>query len=40
MDIRNITVNGLFKTFEHKIDFSNGDIKIIIGENGIGKTAV
>lgn len=40
MDIRNITVNGLFKTFDHKIDFSNGDIKIIIGENGIGKTAV
>lgn len=39
MDIRNISVNGLFKTFDHKIDFSNGDIKIIIGENGIGKTA-
>lgn len=39
MDISKITVNGLFRTFKHKIDFSNGDIKIIIGENGIGKTA-
>ena len=40
MDIKSVIVNGLFHTFNHEIKFSNGNIAIIIGENGIGKTTI
>ncbi len=40
MDIKKIAVKGLFHTFNHEIIFSSGTIRIIIGENGVGKTAM
>lgn len=40
MNIKSIKVNGLFNAFNHEIIFSSGGIRIIIGENGIGKTAM
>lgn len=40
MNIKSVIVNGLFHTFNHEIKFNNGNIAIIIGENGIGKTTI
>lgn len=40
MNIKQITVHGLFNTFHHEIKFSSENIRIIIGENGVGKTTV
>ena len=40
MNIKSVIVNGLFHTFNHEIRFNNGNIAIIIGENGIGKTTI
>ena len=37
MNIKQITVHGLFNTFHHEIKFSSENIRIIIGENGVGK---
>lgn len=37
MEISKITIKGLFKTFTHEIELSNG-VQIIMGENGVGKT--
>lgn len=39
--IKSITVSGLFGTFNHNIEFSQGnDVTILLGQNGIGKTAI
>lgn len=41
MRIVNYLVKGLFKTYNHDIDFSgDGHLKILLGQNGIGKTAM
>ena len=40
MNIKSITVKGLFHTFDHKLLFNKNGISIIIGENGIGKTTI
>lgn len=41
MRIISYSVKGLFKTYNHDIDFSgDGHLKIILGQNGIGKTAM
>lgn len=40
MNIKSVIVNGLFHTFNHEIRFNSGNIAIIIGENGIGKTTI
>lgn len=37
MNIKSIQINNLFHTFNHNI-LLNKDIKIIMGENGVGKT--
>lgn len=39
MDIRKIEINGLFGEINHEIDLSDS-ISIIMGENGVGKTAI
>lgn len=36
--IKTVEVSGLFGYYDHKINFFDGGITIIIGENGIGKT--
>jgi predicted ATPase len=39
--IKSITISGLFGTFNHNIEFSQGnDVTILLGQNGIGKTAI
>ena len=39
--IKCITISGLFGTFNHNIEFSQGnDMTILLGQNGIGKTAI
>ena len=39
--IKSITISGLFGTFNHNIEFSQGnDMTILLGQNGIGKTAI
>ena len=41
MKIIRYSVKKLFKTYDHEIDLSSDDqIKIILGQNGIGKTAM
>ncbi|MEZ8970032.1 AAA family ATPase [Vibrio cyclitrophicus] len=40
MEITSITVTKLFGKFDHRIDFNNDEITIVIGENGLGKTAI
>lgn len=41
MKIVRYSVKKLFKTYDHEIDLSgDGQIKIILGQNGIGKTAM
>lgn len=39
MRIKSLEVEGLFGTFHHVIDMNDGGITILMGENGIGKTA-
>ncbi|MDW2184560.1 AAA family ATPase [Vibrio sp. 1733] len=38
MSIEYIEVNGLFGAFNHRINFKEGGITILLGENGLGKT--
>lgn len=39
--LKSITISGLFGTFNHSIEFSQGnDVTILLGQNGIGKTAI
>lgn len=41
MRIISYSIKGLFKTYNHDIEFSgDGRLKIILGQNGIGKTAM
>lgn len=40
MNIKRITINGLFNTFNHEVHFNEGGIAIMIGENGLGKTTI
>ncbi|CZF83984.1 phosphonate C-P lyase system protein PhnK [Grimontia celer] len=40
MKIESIIIEGLFGIFTHEISFSDDDITIIIGENGLGKTVL
>lgn len=40
MKITKISVEGLFHTFNHEVQFNHEGIVIIIGENGIGKTTI
>ena len=41
MRIVKYIVKGLFKTYDHEIDLSGDNlINIILGQNGIGKTAM
>lgn len=39
MDIRKIAIRGLFGLIDHEIDLS-GSISILMGDNGVGKTAI
>lgn len=39
MDIRKIVIKGLFGTIDHEIELSDS-ISILMGENGVGKTAI
>ena len=38
MNIEYIEVSGLFGAFDHRINFKEGGITILLGENGLGKT--
>ena len=39
--LKSITISGLFGTFNHSIEFPQGnDVTILLGQNGIGKTAI
>lgn len=38
--IKNITVNKLYGVFDHVIDVKEGNITLILGENGLGKTVI
>ena len=41
MRIRNISIRGLFGTFDHEIPmFQHEPITIIHGQNGVGKTSI
>ena len=41
MKIISYSVRGLFKTYNHNIEFSDDSrLKILLGQNGIGKTAM
>lgn len=41
MRINSIEIIGLFNTFNHKLDLkSNSDMTILLGQNGLGKTAI
>ncbi len=41
MKIKKVTVNDLFDTFNHEIDFKHEEgITLILGQNGLGKTMV
>lgn len=38
--IKNIIVEGLYGEFTHNIDIKEGNITLILGENGLGKTII
>lgn len=38
--LKSLQIEQLFGTFDHQIDFSEDDITILLGQNGIGKTAI
>lgn len=38
--IKNITVKKLYGVFDHSIDVKPGNITLILGENGLGKTVI
>lgn len=39
--IKKITIKKLFNLFDHEIDlFESGDLTIVVGQNGLGKTAI
>ena len=38
--IKNITVNKLYGVFDHSIDTKEGNLTLVLGENGLGKTVI
>lgn len=40
MNIRRIEIIGLFNTFNHSIEIKDSNLTILLGQNGLGKTAI